>query len=406
MSSYLAIRGVTETLRSLLDKMMDTEVTISAGPPDLKPESDQNEKRISLYLYKVVENPYLKNQEIPGEGHPAAYGHPPLSLVLYYLLTAFPPAIDTYNEDYDLEAHEILGHAMQVFHDYPVLTDSMEVPPGSGTKLLHSSLLNQFEKVKITLEPLNTEELTKIWMGLNTAYRLSVGYMVSVVQIESQKPRRIARPVKTRQVHLMQLRRPQIEDISTRDTANLITVMPPATARIGDELTIKGVNFLGLSTQVILGNVKIPVTPDTESLIKLTIPDNSDLQPGALTIGVTVEIATEAVKGGYYDCGETASDKNFVTSNQMALMLLPKITSTNGTATTLTVKGERLFKEGLKTFVLVGDVAIEVKKPGATATEVQVPLEALSGLPRGNYPVRVRVNGAESLEEDKEFELI
>jgi hypothetical protein len=42
-----------------------------------------------LFLYRATENASLKNQMIPGQGHPSEYGHPPLSLVLHYLLTAY-----------------------------------------------------------------------------------------------------------------------------------------------------------------------------------------------------------------------------------------------------------------------------------------------------------------------------
>jgi hypothetical protein len=272
MSTYKAIRGVTETLRSLLNSQIDTKgVTVSTGPPDLEPKS-QKKKRVNLFLYKIAENAYLENQEIPGEGYPAAYGHPPLSLVLYYLVTAYPD-VDEDNKDYDLSVHEILADAMRVLHDYPILTDSMEIPPGSGTKLLHTSLQNQFEKVKITLEPLDTEELTKIWMGLTNPYRLSVGYAVSVVQIESQKPRRMARPVKLRRLHLMQLRRPQIYDLLvTPPGANI--EMPPSTARIGDTLTLYGVNFRGVSVRLVIGDVRFSVTPISDSMVKFVIYPN------------------------------------------------------------------------------------------------------------------------------------
>lgn len=413
MSNYVAIRGVTETLKALLNKQMEIKgITVSSGPPDLEPETKV--KRVNLYLYKVVENAHLKNQEILGEGHPGAYGHPPLSLMLYYLLTAFPD-IDTYNKDYDLAVHEMLGDAMRVLHDYPIITDSMEVPPSSGIKLLHTSLQNQFEKVKITLEPLDTEELTKIWMGFNSAYRLSVGYAVSVVQIESKKPRRLARPIKTRKLHLMQLRRPQIYDLLVTPSGT-ITEMPPATARIGDTLAIHGVNFVGVSAQLIIGDTEFDITPASDGNIEFVIPDDPKLQPGPLPVGVRVRMATDVVTGGYSDRGEVETGENVVTSNQVPLMLAPEISNTSpasgDTTTIFTVEGRRLFKEGLKTFVLVGDIAIEVRKPGATdpwdeptPTRVQVPLAALGGLPTDTYPVRVRVNGAESLEDDKEFEL-
>ncbi len=418
MSSYLAISGVTETLKSLLkNQMLTSGIVISSAPPDLEPSTKA--KRVNLFLYKTEENAYLKNQEIPGQGYPAAYGQPPLSLGLYYLLTAFPEK-DKYDENYDVIAHEILGDAMRVFHDYPILIDSMEVEitPGIFEKLLHTSLQNQFEKVKITLEPLDTEELTKIWMGLNSAYRLSAGYVVSVVQIESKKPRQLAQPVKVRQLHLIQLRRPQIHDLTVIPSGTSVE-MPPATARIGDTLTIRGVNFVGVSTDLIIGDAEfLNVTPTSGSLIEFVIPDDPKLQPGPLPVGVRVKMATEVVRGGYYDRGEAVAGENIVTSNQMALMLVPKITNTSpssgNTSTLLTVEGKRLFKEDFKAFVLVGDRAIEVRKPESTdpwdppeEIRVQVPLTAFSELSPGAYTylIRIRVNGAESLEDDKEFEL-
>jgi hypothetical protein len=414
VSNFQAIRGVTETLRTLLSQQMEGKgVVISAGPPDLQPKTKV--KRLNLFLYKVTENPYLKDQEIPGQGHPGAYGKPPLSLVLYYLLTAFPDQED-YNKDFDLTAHELMGDAMRVFHDFPILTDTLENPPGSGIKLLHTSLRNQFEKVKIVLQPLDTEELTKIWMAFNAPYRLSAGYEVSVVQIESQRPRQMARPVKTRRVHAVQIRRPQVTDLSVKDPADLIKEMPPYAVRIGDQVTLEGSHFVDLSTQVVLGGLKIPVTPDSSSLIRFGVPDDPKLQPGPQPMGVTVKRATEVVQGGSDDRGETASGELFVASNQVAVMVVPKITVLSPVSgnpdTILSVKGVRLFKEDLKAFVLVGDTAIQVRKPGdsdpwsvPSSTEVQVSLKALASLAKGKYTVRVRVNGAESLEEDKEFDL-
>lgn len=370
MSNYLAISGVTETLKKLLKNQMEGKgITVSSGPPDLEPKTKV--KRVNLFLYKVVENAYLKNQEIPGEGYPAAYGHPPLSLVLYYLLTALPD-IDQYNKDYDLAVHEILGDAMRVFHDYPILTDSMEIPPPPGRKLLYTSLQNQFEKIKITFEPLDTEELTKIWMGLNSAYRLSVGYAVSVVQIESKKPRRLARPVKTRRLHMLQLRRARISDIMVIPCGS-VTEMPPATARIGDTLIINGTNFLGVSTKLIIGDTEFDVIPKSNSLIEFVIPDAPKLQPGALAAGVRVTTSTEVVKGGYHDHGVVESSENVVTSNQVALMLVPKISIINPTSgdhtEILTINGKRLYRGDLKSFVLIGDISIEVKRLSVTNLE-------------------------------------
>jgi hypothetical protein len=47
----------------------------------------------------------------------------------------------------------------------------------------------------------------------------------------------------------------------------------------------------------------------------------------------------------------------------------------------------------------VGDAAIAVEDPTATATSVDVPLAELAGMDPAAYPVRVVANGAQSTED-------
>src|SRR5260370_17457034 len=90
MSGFKAIRAVSSTLKSLLDHEMDAPVPITLMPPDVTP-TNATGKRVNLYLYLVSENGYLKNQEIPGQGHPGSDRHPPLSFNLQYLITPYRP---------------------------------------------------------------------------------------------------------------------------------------------------------------------------------------------------------------------------------------------------------------------------------------------------------------------------
>src|SRR4029450_4897944 len=146
MSNFLAIAGVSRTLRSLLrDRMEPPPVDVTIAPPDAA-VTGMTGRRLNLYLYQISENGFLKNQEIPGQGHPADYGRPPLSLDLHYLITAYG-ANDT-NVDADLEAQQILGDAMRVFHEYPVVTEDLhEHDNPVDPLLLDPSLVGEFEKV-------------------------------------------------------------------------------------------------------------------------------------------------------------------------------------------------------------------------------------------------------------------
>ena len=124
--------------------------------------------------------------------------------------------------------------------------------------------------------------------------------------------------------------------------------------------------------------------------------------------------ATEIVEGGLGQ-GVEAAGESVQTSNQGVFMLAPTLSGTSpasGTAAgLLTVTGRRLFDPEGRSLVIVADVAIPVRPPGAgdpwampTETQVQVPLAALAAsvppVSTGLHPVRVQGNGALSIAEE------
>jgi len=164
MSGFEAIAGVSTTLRNLLRDRMENAVDITIAPPDVTIAA-LNGERANLYLYQISESGNLKNQEIPGEGHPGSYGHPPLSLNLSYLITAHGASPD--GADADLQAQQILGDVMRVFHEYPILTEDLHENDNPGDPLiLDDSLVGEFERIKITLQPSTLDELSKIWTAM------------------------------------------------------------------------------------------------------------------------------------------------------------------------------------------------------------------------------------------------
>ena len=180
MSNYLAIGGVSATLQTLLRDRMeipplpsgDPSIPITIGTP--ADDDDTDAPRINLFLYQVTENSSLKNQEIPGHGHPAAYGRPPLSLNLHYLITAYGASAGSDGDFADETlAHYLLGSAMRVLHDYPVIIEALET--GDSQPILDPSLQDEFERVKLYLEPLSLEDATQVWTALTLPYRLAAG---------------------------------------------------------------------------------------------------------------------------------------------------------------------------------------------------------------------------------------
>lgn len=434
MSNFLALGGVSASLQALLRDRMelpqgmvraDLEVTVSLP----QAEDAEEPTRVNLFLYRVTENGFLKNQMIPGQGHPSEYGHPPLSLVLHYLITAYG-ATDDNGIVNETRAHILLGSAMRVLHDYPVITGSLvtvQVP--GGQPILHSSLRGEFEQVKLCLDPMSLEDLSKVWTALTRPYRLSAAYSVSVVQIESRRLKTLAAPVQTRRIHMAVSRRPEISAVY-RTPALPGEVIGDVRAHVLQELTIEGENFRAARTWVKLGTLEpIGVQPTSDQRIRIVVPNDTypvdadhpatrpipvedQLRPGPQTVEVQTLLPTEVVEGGL-DNGVVVLDDRRQRSNQGVFMLAPEVSLVsppNGPSSTLlTLTGRRLYRPPVKSVVLVGDVSIPVREPGPgdpwvapIDTSVQVPLTALTlttpATPAGLYPVRAMVNGAQSME--------
>lgn len=436
MSNFLAIGGVSASLQSLLRDRMElpqgmvrSDLEVTVGIP-LSDELDQSQPtRVNLFLYRVTENGYLKNQMIPGQGHPSEYGHPPLSLVLHYLLTAYG-ATDDNGLVNETRAHFLLGSAMRVLHDHAEVTEQLQtVQSPAGVTILHESLRGEFERVKLCLDPISLEDLSKVWTALTRPFRVSAAYTVSVVQIESRRVKTLPAPVLRRRIHLHITRRPQIT-AAYRTPAAPGDPIGDVRAHIGDELTIEGLGFLSASTYVKLGGLEpIGVTPDNDRQIRIIVPDDvypidqdhpvtrpipveDRLRPGAITIEVQTLRPTEVVEGGL-DAGVVTLDDRRQSSNQTVFLFVPEVDTVaplgGPTTTILTVNGRRLFRPGVKGVILVGDVSIPIRPPepgelfaAPTDTSVQVPLDSLAltapPTPPGAYEVHAMVNGALSME--------
>jgi hypothetical protein len=173
-----AIKVVTEALRDRLKAALASSGvpgTVFVGPLD---DGDSSGAALILFLYRIAPNPSLRNREhrvATGGTPPVREYHNALPLDLYFLVTVgtTPGA----SEETPLRA---LGFVMQAFQTDPDLT---------GTAV------NQ-ETVHVTLEPLTTEEASRIWALFPTAnYRTSIVYLATPVWIDPLLPEAIGAPV-------------------------------------------------------------------------------------------------------------------------------------------------------------------------------------------------------------------
>lgn len=182
MSDYSVIAQVSETLRGILWRafadeavirdFVTTEETITFTNPTETARDSAN--RLSLWLYQVTENEFVKNQpprriaERDGNGTNSRtlMQPPPMALNLYYLVTPFAPQ--------GQGNHLLLGKTLQVMYD-------------NGVVHLHDNTGQVREELRISFCRLTLEELTRIWEALRESYRLSVCYQVRVTHIDSTR---------------------------------------------------------------------------------------------------------------------------------------------------------------------------------------------------------------------------
>jgi hypothetical protein len=170
------LRDVSRTLVDLLK----TNLTDVAGRIALASPKSAGTNLLTLFLYKVTENPDLKNAErtvVPQPDGRLIERPAPLSLDAYYLLTAHagePPD--------PLEAHRALSRAMRVFYDNGILRGSLLRADDPSTGLTAESIL------RVTLNPITMEDMTRIWSVFpDTPYEISVTYLVTPVAIDSAR---------------------------------------------------------------------------------------------------------------------------------------------------------------------------------------------------------------------------
>lgn len=388
MSTYKAIAGVTNTLVNLLSDRMVEPSTVTAAPPDV--QVDQvNTARLNLYLYHLSENPYLKNQEIPGEGNPGAYGNPSLSLNLHYIVTAFATT-DT-GVDSDIIAQRVLGDAMRVMHDFSLIPANLL--DKSGQPVLDTSLLDEYEQIKVTLQPKSLEEISKIWTALpRVNFRRSATYEACVVQIESQQPRSIGLPVRRNRVYALTMQSPQIQEIY---------LQPPllgakiAAAQEGETLRLIGYNFNLPNTTVVMDAVQAAITNQLNNQMDVVVPTGK-LQAGIHSLQVLQAVMLTEFQG------KPPVQRGGFSSNAVGFQLIPKIvTGPNNISGTVKVTVQPAVTTEQQVSLLLGDFVVPQPPmaPGSPPTsnlQFPLPQPPQSPIPAGTYLARVRIDGAES----------
>ena len=407
MSNALAVAAVTATLRGLVEAGVEVDpsmagVTVTTRPPD-KARVASATNQVNLFLYQTEVNSLWRNMDIPRTVHPGGRGPAPLPLNLHYLLTAYHGNDEegAISDGRLLGTTRLLGLAMSALHDHAVL-DADAV--NANIPLLDQAdyPFQQVEHVRITPRPMSIDEMSKLWSSFQTEYRTSVAYEVSVVLIESTRPKRAALPVLRRGsgdegVFVVPIAAPSLTAIEIPHRK--------AAAELGDRLTLRGgeLGAEGLVVEVHHLELEAPLTltpePDrTNSELHIQLPDPA-----------VTPVARSEWAAGFCVLSAVVQRPGLPAwrSNAMPFGLAPLMTSRSPATApagdvTLTVTCAPQIRDGQRAVLLVGEREFEptsVTTPANPTAETTLVFQA-TALTAGAHVLRLRVEGVESVPVD------
>jgi hypothetical protein len=423
VSSPLAIGAVSAVLRNLLDNGLINvgaplaPVRVTAVAPDTIDLDDPDAPpSLNLFLYRTSRNQGWAEFGLPSyDGNGSRLTNPPLALNLHYLLTAYGSA--------DFQAEILLGYAMHLLHERPVLDRAAirtaldpsplgaSILPPAFQALTAADLADQLEQITVTDEPMDTEEMSRLWSAVQSHYRPTTGYLVSVVLIEARTPSRTPLPVLSRgpiDPVTLEERGVVVEPSLLPPYPTIERVAPPdeqPAARLGETVRLEGHHLDGTAAvarfahrllddpnEVVIGAVTDPTAVD------VPIPSGAaaaqDWPAGVYTVTLSI------VRPGEVDPRD---------SNVAAMLLAPEPTlppasitrdaTTQNISVTLDVRPE-VRPAQAASLTLGGDTG--PAEPHATQTGT-LSFE-LGQVPPGGQWIRLTVDGVESILIDRTVE--
>jgi hypothetical protein len=318
---------------------------VTVGPLD----RDHDGLRLNWFLYSVHANPAYSNMEPPRTGTRSARGNPPLALELGYVLTAHPGTMTLTGEQAQF-ADRSLTAVMQALHDRPIIGDGeAELAPEAGPLV---------EPLRITMDSLDLESVSKIWTAATHPMRTTVGYKVSLAIVDTTRVHVPGPPVRERRIGAVPSIGPRFESV----TPTRISAASPATAvvtgatgtptfsirREPDDVAGSG-DWPVVATATAPGRFELQVAPD-------------DLAPGARQLSVVTTV--DGLDAGGDRIGVTLVPTVVATSGPVAAGASVTLTTAHvGATADVFLDGVRL-DDGDVT--VVSPTQIDVVVPAAT----------------------------------------
>src|SRR6266568_3716885 len=169
---------ITDTLIGMLNACIaDSPLWTSETPPvtrfqidvtGAQPEAvrDDGNCQLSLYLFHVAQDKFQRNSPVMGP-RSSVIPQQPLSLDLYYLLTAYA------GKNYTQE-QQAMSIALRCFYNKPIIKTVVQGDP--------------HQEFTLSMEVESADELSRLWQALTISFRLTVMYKVCVIFIAPDVP--------------------------------------------------------------------------------------------------------------------------------------------------------------------------------------------------------------------------
>ena len=446
MSNALAIATVTATLKEVLQESA-TYIVNGAEVTTFRPQQMENQNgnnnsaRINIYLYQIVPNTALRTADLPTRRNDGTLIQLPQSAWDLHYLFSF------YGEESTLEAQRLLGSTVDVLHSQPFLSRNKirsiinNNANGNNPFLTNSNLHEQVESIKFVPLILNLEELSKVWsVFFQTTYSLSVAYQASVVLIEARDIARPTLPVRDRNIQIIGLRQPLIETIEPQmlTKEQILTIrgqmlQGEVTQVKLDEVTVEETDFISLSNSEIQIALPDGLVAGVNSVQVLHLVDMSsssqlELSPPELRSGFESNVAAFVLRPAIAEAGDGSNeiqvlanqpdfDQEFPTANpndpgnRLTVAVEPPV---------LRVQLNLIARRRQQILLLLNEIVDDTverlaqfynfSSPALLLPEGQIPsavpieeqqsdtlVFSITGVQSGEYLVRVKIDGAESL---------
>lgn len=424
----LDLSVITDTLINMLrDSITNSPLWTSASPPTPRftitvsgsqPEAVRGDGdcQLSLYLFHISQDRFQRNSPVTGSRSLQIPGHP-LSLELYYMLTAY--AGKTYTQE-----QQALSIALRCFYNQPIVKKVIQGDP--------------HQEFSLTMEVESADELGRLWQAITIPYRLSIIFKASVIFITPDEPAtRPAPPPKLVGLSVNPTSFPFVSTGQIFGTLKTVTFpgpnntaanpdihtfdLSPASAGAGESFLLQGAGLNqdtssrvyllfpdGTEYEVTGWIVPVPVPPgvaQSDSQLILKLPQQVGLPPNPPN--------PRTPPAGIYQLrvgsDQGRGDKQTIRSNAIpfsiaasikgpALNATPLLTASGGV---FTVNGAG-FTTG-KTEVFLDTIALSAGNSGpnpgtfrVNTSETAISFKLPNNLASGRYTVRVRVNQVES----------